>query len=243
MIVLTNSGEPSTIATYPSQNDNFLASEIADLERYLDATRSTLLYARKVILVEGPAELFLLPPLIKKVLEIDLERFGVSVIPIYGVHFDVYAKLFKQSALPKKCAIIADGDLRPSDSFNGQEDEEIVVPDLNELSSEYVGVFRCKTTFERAITIPGTLKMLEKTAEEFGAKKTKEMLNECSIVLADASIEDNAKRNFLSETRQSVLNTSKRFGKARFAQVASKHVDLATGIPTYIKEAIDWLDL
>ncbi len=37
------------------------------------------------------------------------------------------------------------------------------------------------------------------------------------------------------------MRTSKRFGKARFAQVASKHVDKARGIPEYIKNAVEWL--
>ena len=46
------------------------------------------------MLVEGPAEVFLIPALLKQVKGIDLDREGISVIPIYGVHFDVYAKLF-----------------------------------------------------------------------------------------------------------------------------------------------------
>ena len=33
----------------------------------------------------------------------------------------------------------------------------------------------------------------------------------------------------------------KRFGKARYAQVVSKHIDGATEIPQYIRDAIDWL--
>ena len=46
---------------------NLEDKEVKDLERYLDATRSTLLYARKVMLVEGPAELFLIPRMIEAV--------------------------------------------------------------------------------------------------------------------------------------------------------------------------------
>lgn len=44
-----------------SQNSGLKDGEVADLERYLDATKSNLLFARKVMLVEGPAELFLIP--------------------------------------------------------------------------------------------------------------------------------------------------------------------------------------
>ena len=80
------------------------------------------------MLVEGPAELFLIPALVKKVKGIDLAREGVSVIPIYGVHFDVYARLFSEDGLPKKCAIVTDGDLKPSDAVPGLEGEDELPP-------------------------------------------------------------------------------------------------------------------
>jgi putative ATP-dependent endonuclease of the OLD family len=38
-----------------------------------------------------------------------------------------------------------------------------------------------------------------------------------------------------------VLRTAKRFGKARFAQVAARHVDQAGALPTYVTDAIAWL--
>jgi len=93
-VVLTQRGVPAIASSVPTRDAKLEPAEVRDLERYLDATRSNLLFARKVMLVEGPAELFLIPPLLKQVKGIDLEREGISVIPIYGVHFDVYAKLF-----------------------------------------------------------------------------------------------------------------------------------------------------
>ena len=123
-IVLTQTGSPAIASAVPVDDDELEESDVLDLERYLDATRSNLLFARKVMLVEGPAELFLIPALLKQVKGIDLDREGISVIPIYGVHFDVYAKLFSDGTLPKKCAIIADGDLEPSDAKPGLEGED-----------------------------------------------------------------------------------------------------------------------
>src|SRR5690606_21478746 len=115
-----------------------------------DATKSGLLYARKVMLVEGPAELLLIPALVSQVKGIDLDRHGISVIPIYGVHFDAYAKLFGADGLPKKCAIVADGDLLPDDGDPSVEGEDDLPepPDLDELQSDYIHVFKCPTTFE-----------------------------------------------------------------------------------------------
>ena len=52
IIALTNDGSPATASTAPVADVPLSPSESQDLERYLDATRATLLYARKVMLVE-----------------------------------------------------------------------------------------------------------------------------------------------------------------------------------------------
>ena len=116
VVALTNTGSSATPAAAISSNSALTTEEIKDLERYLDATKSNLLYARKVMLVEGPAELFLIPALVKASLKIDLEREGISVISIYSVHFEPYSKLFRADSLPKKCAIVADADPGPCSS-------------------------------------------------------------------------------------------------------------------------------
>ncbi|MFC1553384.1 ATP-dependent endonuclease [candidate division KSB1 bacterium] len=243
VVVLTNQGNPATIGTTPYRNGILEDPEVADLERYLDATRSTILYTRKVILVEGPAELFLIPPLVKHVLNIDLERHGVSVVPIYGIHFDVYAKLFNNMGMPKKCAIVADGDLIPSDSNILNEEESLQPPELEPLCSEFVEVFRCSTTFERAVTLKGTLKMLASATEELGATRVTKKLKDGFTELSSKGIKSIQKKKILKPLRDSVLNTAKRFGKARFAQVTSKYVNKAEIVPKYIRDAIEWLEL
>ena len=112
-IVLTNDGTPATASCVPSQSPGLADQDISDLERYLDATRAALLYARRVMLVEGPAELFVIPALVQQVMHINLDDLGISVIPIYGVHFDVYAAV--RAAAITNSAIVADGDLQASD--------------------------------------------------------------------------------------------------------------------------------
>ncbi|HZL19992.1 MAG TPA: ATP-dependent endonuclease [Polyangia bacterium] len=241
-VVLTQTGTPAIASSVPARDAKLQHPEIRDLERYLDATRSNLLFARKVMLVEGPAELFLIPALLKKVKGIDLEREGVSVIPIYGVHFDVYAKLFSTDGLPKKCAIVTDGDLKPSDadpSIEG-EDDLPAPPDLAALENELVRVFACKTTFERAVTVAGTLEMFARAADDIGATTVAQRLRDGLGALATAQDTD-AEAVILGPLRKAVLNTAKRFGKARFAQIASRHIDAAKTIPKYIDDAAKWL--
>ena len=241
-IVLSQTGGPPIASSNPAEDAGLDQSEIHDLERYLDATRSNLLFARKVILVEGPAELFLIPALLKHVKGIDLEREGVSVIPIYGVHFDVYAKLFSEVALPKKCAIITDGDLKPSDAdpaIDG-EDDLPAPPDLKAIENEYVRVFACKTTFERALVFKGTLEMFARAADDVGAPTVARRLRNGAKSLAEEEVYEE-KKKLLNSLRNPVLNTARRFGKARFAQIAARHADQAKHIPKYIDEAVAWL--
>ena len=242
-IVLSQTGGSAIASSVPAEDAGLKQPDIHDLERYLDATRSNLLFARKVILVEGPSELFLIPALLKHVKNIDLEREGVSVIPIYGVHFDVYAKLFAKDSLPKKCAIIADGDLTPSDAdLDLKGEDDLTLPsDLAALENNFVHVFACKTTFERALVREGTLEMFARAADDIGAPTVAKHLRKGAESLADDAFDGDSKNQILKDLRNSVLNTAKRFGKARFAQIAGRHVDQAKGIPSYIDEAARWL--
>jgi putative ATP-dependent endonuclease of OLD family len=242
-IVLTQPGGAAVASAVPAEHADLEESEIRDLERYLDATKSNLLFARKVILVEGPAELFLIPALLKQVKGIDLDRDGISVIPIYGIHFDVYAKLFSAKSLPKKCAIITDGDLKPSDADYDIEGEDDLpeAPELKSLESDYVRVFSCVTTFERAMTREGTLEMFAQAAEDIGAPTIAKKLRKGFKKLAGDDLGDEERRETIESLRESVLNTAKRFGKARFAQIAARHVDKAKSIPKYILDAVEWL--
>jgi putative ATP-dependent endonuclease of the OLD family len=242
-IVLTQTGGAAIASAMPANDADLEEPEIRDLERYLDATKSNLLFARKVMLVEGPSELFLIPALLNQVKNIDLDREGISVIPIYGIHFDVYAKLFSADSLPKKCAIITDGDLKPSDAnpdLDG-EDELPVPPDLKALENDYVRVFACKTTFERAVTFQGTLRMFALAADDIGAPTIAKRLRKGIKDLAGDELGAEEVNKILDPLRDAVLNTAKRCGKARFAQIVARHVDEATSIPKYLVDAVNWL--
>ncbi len=241
-VVLTQTGEPAIASSVPAEHCGLETSAISDLQRYLDATKSNLLYARKVMLVEGPAELFLIPALIKAIKNIDLAREGISVIPIYGVHFDVYARLFSNDGLRKKCAIITDGDLKPSDAvpdLNG-EDELPPPQNIKDLENNWVKVFACKTTFERALVSPGTLEMFAKATMDVGAPRVTALLQD-GLVKINSGIDIVEKKQLLNKFRELVLNTAKRFGKARFAQITARHVKDAKWIPKYLDEAVTWL--
>jgi predicted ATP-dependent endonuclease of OLD family len=84
----------------------------AYVQRFLDATKSDMLFAQKVILVEGIAEELLLPTM-AKYLGCSLEDNHVAVINIGGRYFDHFIKLFDTSnsySVPKKIACLTDRD-------------------------------------------------------------------------------------------------------------------------------------
>ncbi len=228
-VMLTQRPAAATAVTTPLGSSALTAADRHDLERYLDATKSNLLFARRVMLVEGAAELLLLPPLVKKVLGIDLEREGISLVAIHGVHFAPFSHLFSDTCLPKRCAIVADADLEAGDVPNG--DDPVENPNLALLEGPYVRAFVGATTFEREITLDANLPMLAAAAGDLGAPRVK----------SDLEIQDLLGGPVPDALKDKVLRTANRFGKARFAQVAARHVDQAGALPTYVTDAIAWL--
>lgn len=79
------------------------------LTKFLDATRSDMLFADKVILVEGIAERLLLPYLMEKC-GYPYEDEHVSIVEIGGKHFEHFVELFNGNALKKKVLCITDKD-------------------------------------------------------------------------------------------------------------------------------------
>jgi len=84
--------------------------------RMMDITRSTLYFAKGIILVEGISESLLIPVLAKR-LKYDLTALQISVIPLCGVSFEVFQKVLNPEVLEIPTSIITDGD--PKVSTNG----------------------------------------------------------------------------------------------------------------------------
>ena len=79
------------------------------LAKFLDVTRSDMLFADKVILVEGIAERLLLPYFMEKC-GYAYEDEHVSIVEIGGKHFEHFVELFNGNALKKKVLCITDKD-------------------------------------------------------------------------------------------------------------------------------------
>ncbi len=85
----------------------------AYVQRFLDATKSDMLFAQKVVMVEGIAEELLLPTLAKYA-ELNLTDHHIAVINVGGRYFAHFLKLFDVDkspfAIPKKVVCITDRD-------------------------------------------------------------------------------------------------------------------------------------
>ncbi|MCO1623700.1 ATP-dependent nuclease [Pseudomonas putida] len=120
LIHLSNDGVPAAIPLrstgLPEQSRRFV-------DRWLDVTKSNLLFSKGAILVEGIAEAIVVPELARIVLAAhgkgrdSLDDYGVSVINLGGIYFKHFMQLFCDVTggqpgenVPIRCAGLTDND-------------------------------------------------------------------------------------------------------------------------------------
>ena len=97
------------------------------LERFLDATKANLFFAKGVMIVEGYAENIIIPA-IAEIIGKPLYKYGVSIVNVGSKALLHYVDIFKRkdgSSLPIKVAVVTDLDVEVDDEGNpqGQEGE------------------------------------------------------------------------------------------------------------------------
>ena len=128
LVILRNDGGASTAGVASAAE--LEPSEWADIERYLDATRGELVFARRVLLVEGFAEAVLVPKLAKD-RGLELDKAGITVCAIHGTHFSTYVRFL--SALGTPWSVVTDGD--PKQSKADPDDDAEAINESGETSS------------------------------------------------------------------------------------------------------------
>jgi putative ATP-dependent endonuclease of OLD family len=136
---------------YPSKG--LTPQDIIVTERYLDANRTPLLFARNVMLVEGDAEAIVVPWLFEQHYGATLDEYCVSLIKMDSTFFDPIAKMFHEQRIKRNCFIITDRDKdytqvgsRNKAEKNGKEREDKLV--AVEKDNPYIKVFFAENTFE-----------------------------------------------------------------------------------------------
>ena len=113
-IVIVKSGEAYSLAEEYTQLDE---EDYVFLEKYLDATKANLFFARSVIIVEGPGEALLLPTL-AKLLGCSFTDYGTSLVDVRSTGLRRYARVFQRKDQSKlldiNVACITDRDIMPN---------------------------------------------------------------------------------------------------------------------------------
>ncbi len=157
----------SNVVSFSPRNIKFDKSPAAHrkkrkkLERYLDITKAELFFAKRVIFVEGAAELALVDALSRRTpSKYNLKQHAVSLISVEGLNFDCFLPLFGEKGLPIPVSVITDADPEKIKDEDSDEDisiypelEDVVVPSDNTVSlksreDKYVKVFYGLKTLE-----------------------------------------------------------------------------------------------
>lgn len=134
-----------------AQTADLADPEWRDIERYLDATRSEMVFARRALLVEGYAEQVLVPVLASG-LGIDLDKAGITVCAINGTHFASYARFCAALQIP--WAIVTDGDPDANGALRGERRGTDLQAALHQTGSlPESGIFVGAHTFEHDLAV------------------------------------------------------------------------------------------
>jgi putative ATP-dependent endonuclease of the OLD family len=121
LICMFDAGASTPRAAYPGKcfgPDQLSQDAKKYVERYLDATKSNMLFARSVVFVEGLAEQLLVPVMSKYLEGCDFEDGHVCVVAVGGVTFKYFLPIFgigtlaelTRFALPRRVSILLDSD-------------------------------------------------------------------------------------------------------------------------------------
>ncbi|MCU4923934.1 AAA family ATPase [Bacillus cereus] len=164
------------------------------LERFLDATKANLFFARGVIFVEGDAENLLLPA-IAEVIERPLYKYGVSIINVGNLAFKRYSSIFiranenKQMNFP--VSVITDLDLKPVEYYQNPCYIKIT-EEINREIAKLYGIEELNSNFAEGIYVQ--FKDLVKKSKEFYGYKIEELYSESEQKQKFADIEVSLKR-------------------------------------------------
>lgn len=137
------------------------------LERFLDATKANLFFAKGLIMVEGDAENLLIPAL-AELIERPLPRNGVSIVNVGSTAYKRYVSIFKRkdgSSFGMPIAIVSDLDVKALEYYDENSDnrkipkywvKELLRHDLEAISNEVnydetATAWMSKTAFENDI--------------------------------------------------------------------------------------------
>lgn len=204
--------------------------QIVKIQRFLDAIRCNLLFAKSVILVEGDAEEIIIPIMVKKTLGVSLDELGISLINVRSTGFENLAQLFHNHRIKKKCAIITDLDA----SITG---ENTKAAKIGISRKEKLEALKKKSKWIKAFYASHTFEI-----DFFQAGNFDEILSTISEVYVDKKAikqsKEDIKSGDIKKYGKRILTMANNMGKGWYAILLSNQITPSTHIPNYILEAI-----
>ena len=162
------------------------------LERFLDATKANLFFAKGLIMVEGDAENLLIPA-IADVMDKPLNKYGVSIVNVGSTAYKRYVNIFKRQdnkSFGMPVAVISDLDVRALEYYDDNSSDRKtpkywlkndVMTELKAITEDVnydsmASVFSSRTAFERNIRANKTagFSPIEETINRLKAVLTEE---------------------------------------------------------------------
>lgn len=219
---------------------------VGAVQRYLDAVRSNLLFAKTVVLVEGDAEEILIPLLFKEIFGLSLDELGISLVNVRSTGFQNVAVLFHDSRIRKRCAIITDRDaaiinttLLPGDSpslaafkTKCQASDKSGAERQTKLNTfvagnQWLSVHYAAHTFEVDFIKAGNVSSVVDLVDQV-------YVDESTIATARAELSSGDKAQY----GRRILTMAANQGKGWFAIMLGKKINHQTILPSYISDAI-----
>jgi putative ATP-dependent endonuclease of OLD family len=225
--------------------DTFFPREVAfekrkkeKLQRYLNVTRAEIFFARRIILVEGAAELFMIEAMARQ-LGHDLKKHAISVISADGLNFDAFIPLFGPNAMKVRVAVLSDSDEEGYPTAGSIPSLSPQAKSIQSSANEYVQAFFGIKTFEYSLALISKnrstmLAALKEINPIIGA--------ELETQVSNAVEEDKARVLFqgMFERGQGKVNVQKgAFGQALAQSILSDGLPLE--VPPYIGDAFKFV--
>ena len=211
------------------------------LQRYLNVTRAELFFARRLVLVEGTAELFIVEALAKNA-GINLREHSVSVISTDGLNFDAFLPLFGADAMQIPVAVISDAD-PPAADFPAIAAKLLLSDNAKLLQGEeddFVKCFFAKKTLEYDLGLDATCRThMVAALKEMHPDIGKELEAEVDAAVGDY---EKAKSLFRGMFQRGEGKTKVR--KGRFSQLLAYELaesKKAVAVPLYLSDALQFV--
>ncbi len=216
------------------------------LSRYLDATKSTLLFGRKMILVEGISEQILIPRFFelytKKLSKIKtLQKIGCTLVNVNSVAFSHFLELVQNSRTKNenffiKCLVLTDQDTEQRDKKGELVERAKKLKLKYDKPSNILIEFSSDTTFEKDVIEANKsdkaknimFDALSKTKSENGKKLKASTLNDIEIQVFFEEIEE-YKADFATDLYE-VLKEEERYKDFNIPKYITNGFDFILGI-------------